>query len=264
MNNVLRVLGIVGASIVLGLDALFLSLFTICGGLQSSDGPPVLVVCGVIFVGSATAIVLLGRNLSRSQLAGPGLAVPPAYAAGPAAVPTTAPPPLTGVDQQVLIGLRIALGIYLLAAIGSMILNFVNMRTYGSAVAIQLSLRNVLNFVAPAAVLLFVCVRNPPPAWVVDAAAGMGIASVLFRVGWFAYMLALTPAFSSGSMAIATVLVRMLFFTAIEGAIVGLALRLRGRVGAVGAAGVVVATIAFLFWEGLIEATMTMLIGLMF
>ena len=48
-----------------------------------------------------------------------------------------------------------------------------------------------------------------------------------------------------------------------RGGIAGLALYLRSRIGPLNPAGLIVATVAFLFWEGVVQAAMTTLIGLM-
>src|SRR6187402_1749971 len=89
MGNVMRVLGIVLASMLLGLTGLFLLLFTICGGLKSSDGGGVLAVCLLLIVGGVGLIVFLGRGIVATRAASPGLAVPPAGAT-PAYVPPSA------------------------------------------------------------------------------------------------------------------------------------------------------------------------------
>src|SRR5215203_5501112 len=83
MGNVLRVLGIVLASMLLGLVGLFLLLFTICGGLKSSDAGGVLAVALLLMAAGVGLIVFLGRGLAVSRAASRGLAVPPAGAALP-------------------------------------------------------------------------------------------------------------------------------------------------------------------------------------
>ena len=90
MGNVPRVLGIVLASMLLGLVALFLLLFTICGGLKSADGGGVLAVCLLLIAGSIGLIVFLGRGIATARAASPGLAVPPGSAT-PAYVPPITP-----------------------------------------------------------------------------------------------------------------------------------------------------------------------------
>ncbi len=90
MGNVVRVLGVVLASMLLGLVALFLLLFTICGGLKSADGGGVLAVCLLLIAGSIGLIVFLGRGIATARAASRGLAVPPAGAT-PAYVPPITP-----------------------------------------------------------------------------------------------------------------------------------------------------------------------------
>ena len=63
MGNVLRVLGIVVASMLLGLVGLFLLLFTICGGLKSSDGGGVLAVC-LVLIGVGIVLGFAGSFVS--------------------------------------------------------------------------------------------------------------------------------------------------------------------------------------------------------
>jgi len=198
MGNVLRVLGIVLASMLLGLVGLFLLLFTICGGLESSDGGGVLAVCLLVMAGSVGLIVFLGRGLAVSRAASRGLAVAPAGAALPAgtspvyaaagatgmaeepapgtypgAVATAAAPPrrqalplrpLAGTDQQALVALRVCLLIYVLFSLGSMAFNVATFGRYGGNVAVQLILRSLFSLLPPAALLIAVSVRNPPAA----------------------------------------------------------------------------------------------------
>src|SRR5687768_13532524 len=115
MGNVLRVLGIVAASMVLGLAGLTLALFTICGGPESSDGAGFLAGGLAVMAGAVAAIVILGRSLASSRSTQRGLAVAPV--AGP---PVSPPPPLSATDRQVLVGLRVALAVYIVLSIGSM------------------------------------------------------------------------------------------------------------------------------------------------
>src|SRR5688572_32677909 len=131
MGNVLRVLGIVAASMLLGLVGLFLALFSICGGLKSAEGSGVLAGCLALMAGAVAAIVLLGRGLASSRSTQRGLAVapvgappssPPPADALAAAPPVTAPPaiqarPLSATDRQVLVGLRVALAVYIVLSI---------------------------------------------------------------------------------------------------------------------------------------------------
>ena len=169
MGNVLRVLGIVLASMLLGLVGLFLLLFTICGGLKSADGGPILAICLLLMAGGIGLIVFLGRGIVAARAASPGLAVPPAGAAPPAPTPAAPSPrpalplrPFAGTDLQVLVGLRVGLAILILLSLGSMAFNFVNFGRFGSSVAIQLTLRSILGLLPPVALLVAVSVRNPP------------------------------------------------------------------------------------------------------
>lgn len=297
MGNVLRVLGIVVASMLLGLVGLFLLLFTICGGLKSSDGSGVLAVCLVLMVGAIALIVWLGRGLASSRAAARGLAVSPAgaplvqpmppagYAAMPSGAPTITPPspygappamqppvaaqgsavplrPLGGTDTQVLIGLRIAQVIYVLLSFGSMVATVITTSRYGNGVAIQLLLRAVLGALPVVAVLIAVSVRTPPAGAALDAAAGFGVASILFRLGTFGFM-AFTPAFSA-MPGVPFLLLRLGAFSALEALIVGLALHLRSSIWGLSLGGLAIATIAFLVWDGLIQVAMQILTALMF
>ena len=219
MGNVLRVLGIVLASMLLGLVGLFLLLFTICGGLKDSDGGAILAVCLLLMAGSIGLIVFLGRGIVATRAASRGLAVPPAGAARlrrpirrrgrplrrrraddhtgvalrrprqqrpPRHRASPAPRALAGSDRQALVGLRLCLAILILLSLGSMAFNFVNFSRFGSSVAIQLILRSILALVPPA-VLVAVSIRNPPAGGALDAVAGFGIASILFRIGYLAF-----------------------------------------------------------------------------
>ncbi len=312
MGNVLRVLGIVIASMLLGLVGLFLLLFTICGGFKSSDGGGVLAICLVLIGGAVTLIVFLGRGLAKSQAATRGLAVapsvvvpPPAYgAAAPDGTPMITPPspyapspppgtyqaapspgapataaaaaaplrasrpvvplrPLAGSDLQVLIGLRVALVVYILASIGSMVFNFANFSYFGSGVAIQLILRNIITLVPPIAVLVAVSLRNPPAGGALDATAGLAVASIIFRFGYIGFSSLFTAAYAQLAH-MPALLLRMAAYSALEAVIAGLALYLRSRIGPLNPAGLIVATVAFLFWEAVVQAAMTTLIGLMY
>lgn len=256
MGNVLRVLGIVAASMILGLASLVLALFSICGGLKSSDGGVVLAICLALIAGAVTVIVMLGRGLASSRSAQHGLPVAPA--AAPPAVPAGL---LSATDRQVLIGIRVALAVYIVLSIGSMAASAFNFRLYGSNVAIQLILRNVLALLPPAIVLVAVSVRTPPAGVALDAAAGLGIASILFRVGFVAFSGLLTSTFTQ-TPDMAFLLLRMGAFSAIEAAVAGLALHLRSRLGPVNAGAIVVAVLAFLFWDGLVQVAMQMLASL--
>jgi hypothetical protein len=307
MGNVLRVLGIVVASMLLGLVGLFLLLFTICGGLQSSDGGGVLAVCLVLIVGAIALIVFLGRGISSSRAAARGLAVAPAVPSRaygvpppggltlPSGAPTITPPspygappyvnlpagpgpaaqppvaaqrpvvplrPLGTTDVQVLVGLRIALVVYVLLSFGSMVSSAISMNRFGHAVGVQLVLRSILGALPVIAVLIAVSVRTPPAGAALDAAAGFGAASILFRIGTFGAM-AMTPAFSAMAN-VPFLLLRLGAFSALEALIAGLALHVRGSVGGLSLGGLAVATIAFLVWHAVIQVAMQMLATLMY
>lgn len=258
MGNVLRVLGIVAASMILGLAGLVLALFSICRGLKSSDGGVVLAICLALIAGAVTVIVILGRGLASSRSAQRGLAVAPA-----AAPPAVAAGLLSATDRQVLVGIRVALAVYILLSIGSMAASALNFRLYGSSVVIQLILRNVLALLPPAIVLVAVSVRTPPSGTALDAAAGLGIASIPFRFGFVGFSGLLTSTFTQ-TPDMAFLLLRMAAFSAIEAVVAGLALHLRSRLGPVNAGAVVVATLLFLLWDGLVQVAMQMLVTLMY
>jgi hypothetical protein len=269
MSNVVRVLGIVAASMLLGLVGLSLALFTICDGLASSEGTGVLAICLALMAGAIAAIVWLGRGLSASRSAGRGLAVAPSAAAsGPNLAPAVPTPvvaarPFTGTDLQVLIGLRVALVVLILLSLGGLALNAASFSRYGSSIAIQLILRNILGLLPPAAVLVALSVRNPPARVALDAAAGLGIASIVFRFGFLAF--SFSGLFSSGFNEIPglpMLLVRMALYSVLEAGATGLALYLRSRLGPWHAGGLIVAVLAFLLWDGLLQGAMQVLMTL--
>lgn len=278
MGNVLRVLGIVLASMLLGLVGLFLLLFTICGGLTSSDAGWILAVCLVVIAGCIALIVFLGRRISTNRATARGLAVPPAVDASDpsaAALYGTSPPQarpalplrgLAGTDLQTLVALRVCLAILILLSVGSMIFTFVSIGRfggyggYGSTMVLQLTLRSILGLLPPVALLVAVSVRNPPAGVALDAAGGFGIASILFRIGYLAFAGVFLEAFRTGQMAL-TMLPRLAGYSLLEAGIAALALYLRSRVGPISPVALIVATIAFLFWEGLVQAVMMALLS---
>ena len=317
MGNVLRVLGIVLASMLLGLVGLFLLLFTICGGLKSSEGGGILAVCLLLIAGGIGLIVFLGRGIAANRAAASGLAVPPAGASpgyvappshGAAPVPAstygpgyggptiTPPPPagyapeaqapytppapgayapqaqprpvlplrpMAGTDMQALIGLRVVLGLLIVLSVWSLLFNITTFGRFGSGVAMQLILRNVLTMLAPIAVLLAVSVRNPPAGAALDAVAGFGIASIVFRFGYLAFNSAFVSYFRQSDYLL-VMLPRLAGYSLLEAWIAGVALYLRSRVGPISAPTLIVATLAFLFWEGLVQVLMTLFIGVMY
>ncbi len=309
MGTVLRILGIVVASMILGLVGLFLLIFSICGGLKTSEGGGILMICLALIVACVGAIVFLGRGISAARTAAKGLAVPPAatpygYAAPDAGAPgaytdpespgyampaeaaqmpgaptagapsvparparPVLPPrtaaPLGGTDLQVLIGLRIALAVYILFSVGSMVFNLANFGRFGSNVAIQLVVRSILNMLPTAAVLLVVSLRNPPAGGAVDAAAGLGIASVLFRVGYLTFSGLFTSGFIQMT-GVSSLILRLGAFSALEMTIAGLALRVRSRLGPMNPVSLIAAIVGFLFWDGLVQAIMQALTTLLF
>ena len=104
-----------------------------------------------------------------------------------------------------------------------MALNFVNFGRYGTNVAIQLTLQSILGLLPPAALLVAVSVRNPPAGGALDAVAGFGIASILFRFGYLAFAGAFVHAISQGDYLL-TMLPRLVGYSALEAGIAGLAL----------------------------------------
>lgn len=267
MGNVVRVLGIVLASMALGLAGLFLLVFTICGGLKEADGGPILAICLALIAGSIGLIVFLGRGIVAARPASPGLAVPPAGAA-PASTHGAPRPvlplrPFAGTDAQVLVGLRVCLAIYILVSLGSMAFNFATFSGYGGSVAVQLFLRNIVGLLPPAAVLVAVSVRNPPAGASLDAVTGFGIASIVFRFGYLGFAGVFTSVYAQADI-LSAMLPRLAGFSALEAGIAGLAVYLRSRVGPINAATLVVATVAFLFWEGLVQAVMTALLTMLY
>ena len=129
-----------------------------------------------------------------------------------------------------LVGLRVCLALLILLSLGLMAVNFVNFGRYGTNVAIQLTLQSILGLLPPVALLVAVSVRNPPAGAALDAVAGFGIASILFRFGYLAFAGAFVHAISQGDYLL-TMLPRLVGYSALEAGIAGLALYLRSRVG---------------------------------
>jgi hypothetical protein len=199
----------------------------------------------------------------------PGAYPPPAAPAAAAAAPVRPSRPvvplrpLGGTELQVLIGLRVALVVYILLSVGSMFLNVANFSRFGSGVAIQLILRNIVSLLPPAAMLVAVSMRNPPAGGALDATAGMAVASILFRFGYFGFNSLFTPAFAQMA-GLPLLLMRMGAYSALEVATAGMALYLRTRIGPLNPASLILCTIAFLFWEALVQMIMQAMMTLMF
>ncbi len=226
--------------------------------------PAVFLGLGVLQWACVLTLAYYARDVwrwVRPSSQGPGRTRPSPRIGAPDRIPmtntsaATSPLALTGTDRQVLIALRIALAVYIVLSFGSMLYSLVTFGRYSAAVSVQLILRNILATVPFVAVLLAVIVRTPPAALALDAAAGLGIASVLYRVGFLAFSGMFVSA--SGQLpALMILLLRLAAFTALEVAIVGMAIYLRGRVGALNPVALIVATAACLLWGGLVQAVM--------
>jgi hypothetical protein len=281
MGNVLRVLGIIATSMVLSLTALFLLLYSICGGFQHPGGGGWIVLgSGVIFAGGVALIVWLGRGVQAAarRPGAPGaydprLAVPPAgvapagYAAAPGYAATPPAPrapvaPLAGTDVQWLIFLRIALGVLAFLPIAWAAMNFASFQHITAGLGLHMAAQAVFNALPPTVVLLFL-LRNPPPGLGLDAAAGMSIASILFRVLFFGYTILTTPMFAQMSN-MPSVFLRLGLYTVLELAIAVMALRVRSRLGPLNPGALILAIFGFLCWEGLLQAVMQVLMRLAF
>ena len=275
MGNVLRILGIIAVSMIMSLTALFLVLFSICGGFQDRNvnGPLVLAVCGGIFVGSVALIVWMGRGIHSTRrlatgAAPGGLAVPPAaphaaagYPGRPAATAAGPVAPLAGSDLQQLNVLRGSLALLAFVPIALMAWSFPTYRAVTPGMGLYMAIQAVLNAVPPA-ILAFVLFRNPPPGLGLDATAGMGIASIGFRILFFGYMILSTQMGAMSNMAM--FIGRLGFFTVFEAGIVALALLVRRRVGPINAGALVLAVFGFLAWEIGLQTLMTLLIRLVY
>jgi hypothetical protein len=112
-------------------------------------------------------------------------------------------------------------------------------------------------------VLAAVSVRTPPAPLALDAAAGLSIASLLFRVGMIAFTGLFTSAYTRGG-GLFFVLVWMAVFSTIEAVVAGLALHLRSRAGPFNAVSLVAAVVAFLLWDGLVQAAMQLLLAALY
>ena len=252
MGHVLRILGIIAISMVMGLVALFLLLFTICGGFRSA-GPEeaaLVVTCVVVILGGVAALVWLGRGLARALPPRRGLAVPPS-----AGAPALARPPLRGRDFQWLVLLRVALAGYAFLIFGSTAISYVSMMQVSAGFALPMFAGAVIGL-APF-LLVLILLRDPPSALVLDLAAGMAAGSIVFRVLWSVFM---SLTWRADAMAMPAMLGRLVVFSAVEAAVVVLALQLRkaiepgnwGRLVAIG--------LGFAAWEWVSQT----LVGLLY
>jgi hypothetical protein len=132
-----------------------------------------------------------------------------------------------------------------------------NFRNGMPGFAVYFAIQAVLNALPPA-VLAFVLFRNPPPGLGVDATAGMTIASIVFRVLFYAWFLLSSPTYRSASVGPAMFL-RFGAFTALEAGITVLALVVRKRLGPMNPGALVLAVVGFLFWEGILQTVMSLL-----
>jgi hypothetical protein len=270
MGNVLRILGIIAISMVMGLIALFLLLFTICGGFRHA-GPEegvLVAVCVAVILGGVAAIVWLGRGLTPAQT-GPrlGLAVPPAAgsvaphaAASAASIPASQPaaPParLRGQDFQWLVLLRVALGGYAFLTFGSTVIAYVSMmQVSASGFALPMFAGAVIG-VAPF-ILVLVLLRDPPSGLVLDLAAGMAAGSIVFRILWSVFV---SLSWRMDAMTTPAMLGRLVVFSAVEAGIVVLALQLRKSIEPANWGRLVAIGFGFALWEWISQT----MIGLLY
>jgi hypothetical protein len=268
MSNVLRILGIIAISMVMGLVALILLLFTVCGGFRSA-GPEaglLVAVCAVVIAGGVASIVWLGRGLTRSQPPRPGLAVPPAdnalvAAAGAPAVaaagPSTPRPRLRGQAFQWLVLLRLALAGYAFLIFGSTAISYLPMMHASPGFALPMFAGAVIGM-APF-LLVLVLLRDPPSGLVLDLAAGMAAGSIAFRILWWVFIGLFWQA-GVGAMAMPAMVGRLALFTAVEAGIVVLALLLRRTIEPAAWGRLIAIGIGFAAWEWISQA----LIGLLY
>jgi hypothetical protein len=262
MGNVLRVLGIVAASVVAGLAALVLLIFTVCGGFKEPgrEGTMLLAGCLAVIGASMTAIIALARSLKPSTPYQMGLAVPPAapipsgaypgavypgtaYAARPAAAGA-----LTGTELQWLIFLRIALGAYLLLAFASTATSMVGLARFEPRVTMMVVTQSVLN-VLPS-VLALLILRNPPSGLAADLAIAPAAASILYRFFYTGGMIVFSGMLQRMPQP-ASFLLRLAMFTALEGAIIWLGAMVRRRADAGNYARLIGLIVAFVVYEAM-------------
>lgn len=245
MGNVLRVLGIVVASMVVGVSALVLVIFTICGGFKN-PGPEstmTLVVCLSCIAGAITAIVFLARGIKPSGSTQPGLAVPPAPPAPAARIG-----PLTGTELQGLIFLRIALAAYILLALASTALSSIVLARLEPRFLLMNATQTLLN-VLPG-VLALLLLRNPPSGLATDLAIAPAAAAILYRLVYTGGMAAFSGLLERMPQP-ATFLLRLAVFTALEGAIIWLGTMVRRRADAGNYGRLIGLIIAFLVYEAM-------------
>jgi hypothetical protein len=260
MGNVLRILGIVAASMVAGIAALVLLLFTVCGGFDrpSREGTMTVAICIACIGGAITAIIFLARSIKPSASYQAGLAVPPSahvpsgaypgavYPGAPHATPAAPASALTGNELQWLIFLRIALGAYVLLAFASTAIGSVALARVAPRFLMMIVTQSVLN-VLPS-VLALLILRNPPSGLAADFAIAPAAASILYRL------------FSTGGMIVfsgmlermpqpATFLLRLAMFTALEAAIIWLGAMVRRRADAGHYGRLIGLIVAFLCYE---------------
>jgi hypothetical protein len=265
MGNVLRILGIVAASMVAGIAALVLLLFTVCGGFDrpSREGTMTVAICLACIGGAVTAIIFLARGIKPSASYQAGLAVPPsapiasgadpggAYpgAVYPGAAYTAQPAPavaLTGTELQWLIFLRIALGAYVLLAFASTAIGSVALARLQPRILMMVVTQSVLN-VLPSVLALFV-LRNPPSGLAVDLAMAPAAASILYRLFYTGGMVIFSGMLQRMPQP-ATFLLRLAMFTALEAAIIWLGAMVRRRVDAGNYGRLIGLILAFLIYE---------------
>jgi uncharacterized membrane protein YvlD (DUF360 family) len=111
-------------------------------------------------------------------------------------------------------------------------------------------------------VLLFL-LRNPPPGLGLDAAAGMSIASILFRALFFGYALLATPMLARMS-SLPTYFLWLGLYTVVELVVAGMALRVRSCLGPLNPGALILAIFGFLCWEGFVMAAEQALMRLVF
>jgi hypothetical protein len=261
MGNVLRVLGIVAASMVAGSAALVLLIFTVCGGFDhpSRESTMTLAGCLAAIGGAVTAIIFLARGITSSVPARAGLAVPPQFtpsgaypgAVMPASAYVPVPAPagaLTGTELQWLMFLRIALGAYILLGFASTAIGSVALARLEPRFLMMNVTQTVLN-VLPG-VLALLLLRNPPSGLAADVAIAPAAASILYRLVYTGGMVAFSGLLERMPQP-ASFLLRLAMFTALEGAIVWLGTMVRRRADAGNYARLIGLVVAFVIYEAI-------------